>query len=273
MKSVSIVELKLKQQSPASNGGTSFYLCCMKDNFSKQAHSYAKYRPGYPPELFDYILGFVKERNAAWDCGTGNGQSAKMLSDHFEKVFATDISQKQIDNAWQAPNIFYSVADEVHSGLPDETVSLVTVAQAIHWFNFEKFYTEVNRVAKPGAMLAVWTYSRLKISDEIEPIITDYHFNTLGDYWDAERKYVDDKYVDIPFPFKEIETPEFKMELNWSLEDLEGYFNTWSALQKYVAAHSFNPVGDIIQKIAPYWGDATERKIIFPIHLRLGVIK
>ena len=133
-----------------------------------------------------------------------------MLSQHFEKVFATDISQKQIDYAWQAPNIFYAIADEMNGGLADESVSLVTVAQAIHWFNFEKFYAEVNRVAKPGAMIAVWAYSRLKISDEIEEIITD-HFNMLGDYWDAERKYVDDKYVNIPFPFKEIETPQFIM--------------------------------------------------------------
>ncbi len=245
----------------------------MKDNFSKQASAYARYRPGYPPELFDYILGFVKEKDAAWDCGTGNGQSAKMLSGHFEKIFATDISQKQIDNAWQAPNIFYSIADEAQSGLSDESVSLVTVAQAIHWFNFEKFYAEVDRVAKPGAIIAVWTYTRRKISEEIDAIISDYHFNMLGDYWDAERKYVDDEYVNIPFPFKEIKTPEFNIELSWSLEDLEGYLNTWSALQKFIAARSYNPVNDIIQKIKPYWDDKIERKIIFPIHLRLGIIK
>ena len=245
----------------------------MKDNFSKQASDYARYRPGYPPELFDYILGFVKERTAAWDCGTGNGQAAKMLSSNFEKVFATDISQKQIDNAWQAPNIFYFIADEVQSGLADESVSLVTVAQAIHWFNFTKFYEEVRRVSKAGAVIAVWTYSRSKISSEIEDIITDYHFNTLGVYWDAERKYVDDRYADIPFPFQEIETPEFSIELNWSLEDLEGYLNTWSALQKFIAANAANPVNDIIQKIKPYWGGATERKIVFPIHLRLGIIQ
>ena len=161
----------------------------------------------------------------------------------------------------------------MQSGLAEESVSLVTVAQAIHWFDFEKFYAEVDRVAKPGSVIAVWTYSRSKISSEIEDIITDYHFNTLGAYWDAERKYVDDKYVNIPFPFQEIETPEFSMELSWSLEDLEGYLNTWSALQKFIAERSFNPVDDIIQKIATYWGDTTKRKIIFPIHLRLGIIK
>lgn len=194
-----------------------------------------------------------------------------MLSQHFEKVFATDISQKQIDYAWQAPNIFYAIADEMNGGLADESVSLVTVAQAIHWFNFEKFYAEVNRVAKPGAMIAVWAYSRLKISDEIEEIITD-HFNMLGDYWDAERKYVDDKYVNIPFPFKEIETPQFIMEMNWSLDDLAGYLNSWSALQKFIAANAFNPVDEVIQKIEPLWGSEDERKNVFPIHLRLGIV-
>ena len=244
----------------------------MKDNFSKQASVYARYRPGYPPELLDHILGYVKERDVAWDCGTGNGQSAKILSSHFKKFFATDISQKQIDNAWQAPNIFYSIADEAHSGLANESVSLITVAQAIHWFNFAKFYTEVKRVAKPGAVIAVWTYSLLKISKEIDAIISDYHFNTLEEYWDPERKYVDDEYANIPFPFKEIETPKFNIELSWSLEDLEGYLNTWSALQKFIVARSFNPVGDIIKKIVPFWGDTAERKIVFPIHLKLGKI-
>ena len=74
----------------------------MKDNFSKQADVYAKYRPTYPRDLFDFILSYVANKQAAWDCGTGNGQTAKELAVHFEKVVATDISQKQIDNAYQS---------------------------------------------------------------------------------------------------------------------------------------------------------------------------
>ncbi len=245
----------------------------MKDNFSQQASVYARYRPGYPPALFEYILGFVKEKNIAWDCGTGNGQSAGFLSGHFKKVIATDISQKQIDNAFKAPNIFYATENAESTGIAAESIDLVTVAQAIHWFDFNKFYAEVNRVAKPGAVIAVWTYSLLRISKEIDSIISDYHFKTLEKFWDDERKYVDEKYAGIPFPFQEIQTPDFHIELNWSLEDLNGYFNTWSALQKFIAANSFSPVDALIQKIKLHWGSETKRKICFPVHLRLGIIK
>ncbi len=245
----------------------------MKDNFSQQASVYAQYRPEYPVALFEYILGFAREKKLAWDCGTGNGQSAKLLSAHFEKIFATDISQKQIDNAYRAPNIFYAVEPAEKTSLADRSVDLITVAQAIHWFNFDAFYAEAFRVAKPGAVIAVWTYSLLHISPGIDEILVEYHYKTLGDFWDPERKYVDDGYVAVPFPFKNIPAPSFRIELNWSIEELKGYLNTWSALQKFIAANSFNPVEEIIDKISRQWGDSKKRKIIFPIHLKLGFIE
>ncbi len=244
----------------------------MKDNFSHQADVYAQYRPGYPKELFEYILGFVKEKDLAWDCGTGNGQSALQLSGYFKKIFATDISQKQLNNAAAKENIIYALEPAEKTSLTDKTVDLITVAQAIHWFKFDAFYAEVKRVAKPGAVMAGWTYSLLKISGEIDKIINEYHFFTLEKYWDPERKYVDDGYATIPFPFTEIKTPPFTIEVNWSLKDLEGYLNTWSALQKFIAVNSYSPVKDIIERIRPHWGNGEKRKMIFPVHLRLGII-
>lgn len=245
----------------------------MKDNFSTQATGYAQYRPGYPDELFQYIISFVKEKNVVWDCGTGNGQSAKALSKYFTTVLATDISQKQMDNAYQADNIFYSLQPAEKTNLTENSIDLITVSQALHWFNFEKFYTEANRVAKPGAIIAVWTYSLLQISNEINAIIHNYHFNTLGNYWDAERKYVDDNYASIPFPFDEITTPGFEIKLYWTLAELEGYFYTWSALQKFISANNFSPVDALMEQIKPLWGSEDKREIIFPVHLRLGTIK
>jgi hypothetical protein len=245
----------------------------MKDNFSTQAGLYAQYRPTYPLELFEYVVSFISNKNTAWDCGTGNGQSALVLSGYFKKVIATDISSKQIDNAEKAPNIFYSVQPAENTNLETNSVDLVTVAQAIHWFDFEKFYTEVKRVASKNAFIAVWTYSLLNINDSIDQLIRNYHFNFLGSYWDAERKYVDDQYKNIPFPFEKINVPPFNIEVNWSIEDLEGYLNTWSALQKYIKVNDANPVPDLIHLLKPYWGPAAKRKIIFPIHLLLGAIK
>jgi SAM-dependent methyltransferase len=245
----------------------------MKDNFSTRAELYAKYRPHYPQELFDCIISHVKENELAWDCGTGNGQSAIPLSRHLKKVFATDISQKQISKAPQKENIIYALEPAEKTSLAEGSVDLVTVAQAIHWFRFNEFYAEVRRVAKPGAVIAVWTYNLLKISKEIDGIIYDHHFKMLGDYWDPERKYVDENYATIPFPFQEIKTPEFRIEVNWSLADLEGYLNTWSALQKFITANSYNPVGDLVNEIKKQWGDAERRNIYFPVYMRLGTVK
>jgi ubiquinone/menaquinone biosynthesis C-methylase UbiE len=244
----------------------------MKDNFSSYSPGYAKYRPGYPPELFEYILGFVREKEMAWDCGTGNGQSAKILSQHFKKVIATDISQSQLDNAFKAANIQYAFEPAEQTSIEAASIDLITVAQAIHWFNFDRFYTEVRRVAKPGGILAVWTYSLLQVSPEIDDLISHQHFITLKDHWDPERKYVDEYYANIPFPFEEISTPVFNIRLRWSPEDLRGYLNTWSALQKFIRVNDHNPVDELMEKIAAVWGEDPLRNIIFPVHLRLGII-
>lgn len=245
----------------------------MKDNFSRQADLYAQYRPDYPAALFEYIMQFVPVKKTAWDCATGNGQSAIILSGYFEQVIATDISSKQLNNAAKANNIHYSVQPAEHTTIENNSIDLITVAQAIHWFDYEKFYAEAVRVAKEHSVIAVWCYSLLKINPAIDAIINEYHFTTLANYWDTERKYVDEGYQNIPFPFEKIETPAFAIEKYWTIDELEGYLNTWSALQKFVAVNGYNPVPELIKNISPHWGSNAQQKIIFPIHLRLGKIK
>jgi ubiquinone/menaquinone biosynthesis C-methylase UbiE len=242
----------------------------MKDNFSSQADHYQRYRPSYPPELFEFIVAQVKEKDMAWDCATGNGQTAKGLAPYFNKVFATDISQKQLDNAYQAGNIFYSVQPAEQTIFLNNSFDLIAVSQALHWFNFDEFYAEVIRIGKPEAILAVWTYSLLRISKEIDALIEDLHYNTLHNYWDDERKYVDDEYRNIPFPFKKMEAPHFSIEYKWSIEELEGYLNTWSGLKKFTAENK-NPVPELIKRIKPYW-KGTQMPVRFPLHLLLGKI-
>ncbi len=243
----------------------------MKDNFSKQASIYAKYRPAYPPELFKFILDHTKERKAAWDCATGNGQTAKELAKIFDKVYATDISQKQLDNAEQASNIIYSLQPAEQTNFEDNSFDLITVSQALHWFRFDKFYAEVKRVAKPGSRIAVWMYALLTITPEIDELIHEYHFKTLDKYWDKERQYVDDNYKGIPFPFEEVNCPPFQIQYEWTIEELEGYLNTWSALQKFISANDYNPVHELMQKIKPFWTNQ-KMNILFPLHLRMGRI-
>src|SRR5688572_10736278 len=243
----------------------------MKDNFSSQADHYARYRPSYPPELFEFIIGHVKVKDMAWDCAAGSGQTAKALAPYFNKVFATDISQKQLDNAYQAANIFYSVQPAEQTIFLNNSFDLITVSQALHWFHFDEFYTEVIRIAKPEAILAAWTYSLLHISKEIDLLTEDFHYNILHNYWDDERKYVDDEYRNIPFPFKRIDTPVFKIEYRWTIEELEGYLNTWSGLRKFTSENSSNPLPELMKRIKSHWKE-TQMRVHFPIHLLMGKI-
>ena len=245
----------------------------MKDKFSKQAETYAKYRPGYPKELFELILNHIQTRVAALDCATGNGQTAKELANNFIKVFATDISQTQLDNAVKAENIFYSRQAAEHTTFEENTFDLITVSQALHWLDIESFYDEVKRVAKPGGVIAIWMYSLVSISPAIDELINKKHYReTLGNYWDYERKHVDDNYSTIPFPFSEITVPPIQMTLYWSLDELKGYLESWSALQNFISANQYNPVDELVKNIRPYWKEE-KMKIIFPLYLRMGKVE
>lgn len=244
----------------------------MKDNFSIQAELYAKFRPKYPSELIQFVLSLVENHENAWDCATGNGQVASAIAEEFNSVFATDASQKQLDNAIQAENIYYSLSSAEKTDFEANTFDLITVAQAAHWFNLPEFYAEAKRVARENAILALWGYSLFSISPEIDDIIADFYKNIIGPYWDEERKLVDNGYRDLHFPFEEIKTPEFHINFECSLRELEGYLNTWSSVQKYIAVNKFNPVNELIGKIEPHW-KLERRKITFPIFMKVAKIK
>lgn len=245
-----------------------------KDNFSTQSDKYAKYRPSYPSEFFDYLNVTIPTKQSAWDCGAGNGQVAYELAKIFDKVFATDISQSQIDNALEAYNISYSVQPAEKTDFANGQFDLIVVAQAIHWFDFDKFYTEVKRTAKDNALLCVVGYSRIKITEEIDDVITDFYTNVIGSYWDKERKYIDENYTTIPFPFDEIATPNFVNTQHWTLEHLIGYLNTWSAVKHFIKQNNFNPIDKLQKEIEQLWGNEQTKEVRFPLLLRIGrVIK
>jgi len=240
----------------------------MKDRFSTHANQYAQFRPTYPPELFEFIYKHVQHFNTVWDCGTGNGQAARELSKKFRRVFATDISASQIGKAYQAENIYYSIANE-KSSLTNHSVDLIAVAQAAHWFDMHSFSKEVVRVLKPDGMIAIWGYGLLAISPDVDLLIRHFYKTVIGPYWDKERRHIDEHYVNLYFPFKEIQSPAFSIIVNWKLDDLKGYITTWSAVQKYMMEKGHNPVDALIADINNHWKE--ERQTInFPLFLRLG---
>jgi SAM-dependent methyltransferase len=242
----------------------------MKDNFSGHASDYARYRPTYPHELISHLVSLAPAHRLAWDCATGNGQVAAMLSEYFAEVVATDISEKQLQQAVQKSNILYKVEQAEHSSLPDDSVDLVVVAQAVHWFNFDLFYREVLRVLQPEGVVALLGYGLIKINPALDEVIEKLYSGILASYWDAERRYIDDAYRTIPFPFRELDVPQFTISYNWTLEDLLGYLNTWSAVKHYEQQESQNPVQLIVQELREKWGTQQQVEVRFNVISRVG---
>ncbi|MBV6643030.1 MAG: class I SAM-dependent methyltransferase [Cyclobacteriaceae bacterium] len=242
----------------------------MKDHFSTESEKYAQFRPHYPSEFFGYLNDITPHKEIAWDCGTGNGQVAFELAGSFDKVFATDISQAQIDQALEAKNIHYAVQPAEKSSFPDYFFDLIIVAQAIHWFDFDKFYAEVRRTGKKDAIICVVGYGRVSVSTEIDQLIDIFYQNVIGPYWDKERKYIDEYYQTVPFPFQELSTPDFSIELEWNLEHFIGYLNTWSAVKKFTSQNNFNPVTELHSSLADRWSENASKKVKFPLLLRVG---
>lgn len=243
----------------------------MKDNFSQQSQLYQAFRPTYPAELYGFMLSLVRNRDCAWDCGTGNGQVARELAGHFKKVHATDISRQQLEQAPVHPNIVYSIQQAEVPAFPDHYFDLITVAQAIHWFDFERFYHEVNRTIKSGGIFAIIGYGLIKTFPEADRIISRFYREIVGPYWDEERKYVDKKYQTIPFPFLEIKSPEFNSIFKWDFEHLIGYLETWSAVKHYKKQTRNNPLDLIYDELEACWND-TIRTVKFPVFTRIAQI-
>jgi SAM-dependent methyltransferase len=243
-----------------------------KDYFSGHSKVYAAFRPSYPEELYAFTFSHLENKNQAWDCATGNGQVAQYLARHFQKVYATDISKQQLDHAVKLNNIIYSVSPAEETAFADHEFDLITVGQALHWLDQEKFYKEVKRVGKPGGLLALWGYALLYIEPEIDEIVLNFYSQTVGEYWDQARRLVEQQYKTISFPFEEIPSPSFSIDVAWTLDHLQGYLESWSATQKFMKENNHNPVPSIIGKLAEYWNNEEVKKVSFPVFMRLGKI-
>jgi SAM-dependent methyltransferase len=252
---------------------TAYDVAVPGDHFSDRSDAYARYRPSYPEALFAYLASLPRAHDRAWDCATGNGQAAAGVARFFAEVVATDLSAAQLAEAEPHPNVRYVVATAEASGLPDASVDLVTVAQAIHWFDFGRFYAEVRRVGRPGAILAAWGYGLHTIEPPIDEVLRSFYTKVVGPYWPPERRYLDERYETLPFPFREIPSPPFTLEVRWDLAHLQGYLRTWSATKRYEKARGQDPVAALAPELESAWGDPAAQKLVrWPLYLRVGAI-
>ncbi|MFT6092143.1 MAG: ubiquinone/menaquinone biosynthesis C-methylase UbiE [Pseudohongiellaceae bacterium] len=236
-----------------------------KDHFSGHAEVYAQARPTYPAELFDYLNSVTSGTDLAWDCATGNGQSAVALAGYFDQVIATDGSAAQIDAAKKMSNIDYRVALAEDVILDPVSADLICVSQALHWFELERFFQVVDAVLKPGGVLAVWSYGIHTIDEKVDKVIGELYQQTLDGYWPHERLLVEQAYKTIEFPYEKIPSPEFTMSLTWTQGQVEAYLRSWSAVQKYIKAYNSDPVVALSDQLKLAWGNEPVRTVVWPL--------
>jgi ubiquinone/menaquinone biosynthesis C-methylase UbiE len=241
-----------------------------KDYFSRQSVDYARFRPRYPDELLRFLSDLVDNRQAAWDCATGNGQVATALARYFEKVSASDASQAQIANAEENDRVEYFLSVAESTPLPSGSIDLITVAQAFHWFDADRFFSEATRVLKPGGILALWCYEffHLPNADETLRAVLQQFYEEIEPFWPPERHLVNTGYRSIAFPFAEIATPPLAMSIEWTAEQVIGYLSTWSAFQRYLDHHGETEIQQFLDPLEQHWGD--RQQVYWPISLRVG---
>ncbi|MBN8482451.1 MAG: methyltransferase domain-containing protein [Xanthomonadales bacterium] len=241
-----------------------------KDHFSGHAAVYRDARPSYPAALFDWLAERAPSRRLAWDAGCGNGQASVALAARFGRVIATDPSAAQVAHAEARPNIDYRIEAAERASLDAASVDLVTVAQALHWFDVGAFHAEVQRVLRPGGLVAAWSYADCTVMPEVDRHVKHLYRDLVGPYWPAERRLVETGYRTVPFPFEPVAAPVFAMRVDWDVQALLAYLRSWSASQRHLAATGCDAVAQVEAAIREAWGEPGVRTVCWELHLRCG---
>ena len=242
-----------------------------EDQISWRSKDYAASRPEYPNHLFEFLDSLSPGHDLAWDCATGNGQAAIPLTRSFRLVVATDADAEQISCAKARPRIQYALARAVRAPLADASVDLVTVAQALHWFDLPRFYLEVGRVLKPGGLFAAWCYFLPNVNEVVDSAVSRLYYEVLKHYWPRQVKLVEERYETIPFPFDEVATRTLPMNGHWDLHRLVTYLGTWGVVERYKSKTGREPIDEIREELASGWGNQDQlREVHWAITLRVG---
>lgn len=248
--------------------------CRPQNWFLTGGKDYALYRPKYPPELAAVLAELSPDRKSALDVGCGNGQLTCQLAEHFSFVKGTDPSAEQISNARPHERVQYECTSAEHQPSDSKTYSLITAAQAAHWFRLDEFYSAVHRVAVPDALLALISYGVMKLDDELHARFIQFYTKEIGPFWPAERQLVDSGYRDIDFPFREVVMPELSICYEWPLKSLLGYISTWSAVARAREVGKEDVFNQFCNDIAELWGNEEQLRLVsWPVTVRAGRVE
>lgn len=237
------------------------------DHFSTQARDYARFRPTYPAALFAELAARAPAHEAVWDCATGSGQAALPLAEHFARVLATDGAQAQLEHAQAHPRVVYTLGTAEESGLPDQCVDAVAVAQAAHWFDLPRFTAECRRVARPGAPVVLWGYTLAHVGPAVDGLL-DAFYAEVEPYWPPGRERLDAGYEHLVWDLEELALPPVAMTAEWPVAGYLGYLGTWSAVARARAA-GHDPLAALVAPLGAAWG-AGLRTVTWPLTLRAG---
>jgi hypothetical protein len=242
-----------------------------EDHYSGHADAYARHRPRYPDALFAWLASVVPDRTLAWDAGTGNGQVAVALTDHIDRIVATDASTHQLSRAVVHERVEYRHEPADRVSLPRQSADLITAGAAAHWFDLGGFYREIRRVGRKDAVVALFSYGPRDIADAVGPVLHRFQDEVLDGFWPERVHYVHDRYTTLPFPFDEIAAPQFEMRAEWNLDEMLSLLETWSASQRYFQQHGKRASDEIAPDLARVWGDpAHRREVRYPLFVRAG---
>lgn len=231
------------------------------DLFSAHASLYAAARPTYPDLLIDEIAALSPDHEQAWDCGTGNGQAARALAGRFARVYASDASAAQIAAAEPHPGVTFAAEPAEQCALADGSCDLVLAAQAMHWFDLDRFYPEARRVLRPGGLLAAIGYGWFYVDREVDAIVGRTLLTPLQTEWAESNWRLIDGYRGIPFPGEEVRLSPAAIHLVWTRVQLEAYVLSWSAVQrlgKDLTAEAFTALGKL-------WPADQPRHVVMPV--------
>lgn len=242
--------------------------------FAEGGDAYARFRPAWPDGIASFLADLAPGRRLALDAGCGGGQLTLLLGGHFERVIGCDPAGEQIAHAPAHPNVRYVAAPAEALPAPDASVSLITAAQAAHWFDLPRFYDEVRRVAAPGAPVALLSYGVARLGDpDLDARFRRFCYGEMGPFWPPGRRLVQSGYAGLPFPFRELQPPPFEITAEWPAEAFVGYLSTWSAVKR-AGAQGETALARFAAELGALWGDPDRpRRIVWPVRMRLGVVE